>query len=79
MWSSKMSLKSTNSILIFLLIIYTICKAAFTTDLIEIGQLVPKIQAVEELYKQYDTKKLPDLFSYVSHQYLQVATKTRFA
>ena len=41
-------------------------KLSFTTDPIEIGQLVPKIRAVEGLLKQWETKKLSALFGYIA-------------
>ena len=37
----------------------------FTTDPIEIGQLVPKIRAVKGLKKQWETKELYTLFGYI--------------
>ena len=57
-----------NSVIIFLIdcIVYATSFAKeLTKDPIEIGKLVPKIQSVEGLQKQYETKKLSALFDYI--------------
>ena len=57
-----MSLKSS----IFICLIDCIfAKLPLTTNPIVIGQLVPKIQVVEGLQKQKETKKLSDLFGFI--------------
>ena len=63
MWSSEMSLKSVKFNFYFTDWLYTsFAKLPFTTDPIDIGQSVSKIQAIEGLQKQKETKKLSALF-----------------
>ena len=63
MWSSNIS--RSKSILFFLIAdwFYTSCaKLPFTTDSVEISQLVPKDLSIEEFQKQKERKKLSTVF-----------------